>query len=416
MPRLSYTLLLSIFFPVIAIWIGIKCIRVPAFRKNVMQRFAWVKPIKGRNIWVHCASVGEIKAATQLIVGIIKDHPKHNIVITTTTPTGKDAANDLFGDSVIHSYFPLDLPIITNRFIAKINPEMVIILEREIWPNLLNSLKNKQVPVLLINARLSKGSFKKYLKISPRLINEALNNFRYIATQDIDSLNRYVRLGANPKFINNIGNIKFDIHQNPNKIDTNLSQIIGDRQVVVFASTHKGEDELIIEKLSSLIKFKPVVIIVPRHPERFDEVYNLAKRNGLSIIRKTSGMFVGNNQILLGDTMDEMLNYLSVSDIVFMGGSLNDTGGHNMLEPALLSKPIMFGPNVENFKDISEDLLNNNAAVKVCDVEELFQSIGKLLDNPELCASMGKNANEYLISNRGSIKKAQKIINEHGWT
>jgi len=207
MPRLSYTLLLSIFFPVIAIWIGIKCIRVPAFRKNVMQRFAWVKPIKGRNIWVHCASVGEIKAATQLIVGIIKDHPKHNIVITTTTPTGKDAANDLFGDSVIHSYFPLDLPIITNRFIAKINPEMVIILEREIWPNLLNSLKNKQVPVLLINARLSKGSFKKYLKISPRLINEALNNFRYIATQDIASLNRYVRLGANPKFINNIGNI-----------------------------------------------------------------------------------------------------------------------------------------------------------------------------------------------------------------
>ena len=284
-------------------------------------------------------------------------------------------------------------------------------MEREIWPNLLNSLKNKKVPVILINARLSKGSFKKYLKLSPNLINEALNNFTYIATQDIASLNRYVKLGANPDFIKNIGNIKFDIHNKLNKTDDGLSQTLGGRQVVVFASTHKEEDELIIEKLSNLSNFKPVVIIIPRHPERFNVVYNLAKKAGLSIIRKSSGMMIEHNQILLGDTMDEMLDYLSVSDIVFVGGSLNDTGGHNMLEPALLSKPIVFGPNVENFKEISEALLCNEGAVKVGDVDELFQSIGELLERPELCALMGKNAHKYLMSNQGATKKTQKIIN-----
>lgn len=375
-----------------------------------MQRFGFIKVVEGENIWIHCASVGEVKCATQLINKTILDYPKQNIVITTTTPTGRDVVHDIFGDRVIHLYFPIDLPVIVNRFVARSNPSMVIILEREIWPNLLNRLKKKNIPVLMINARLSKGSFKKYQRLTPNLIKEALSNFSYIATQDLSSLDRYIELGANTDSIDNIGNIKFDIQKASIDNNQEISKIIGDRRAVVFASTHKGEDELIITKLASLRNFKYLAVIVPRHPERFEAVHTLAINASLSVVKRSEDRQVGDSQVLIGDSMQEMLSYLSVCDVVFMGRSLNNTGGHNMLEPALLSKPIIFGPNIHNFKDIGHDLVNCQGAIQVADVDELFDNIIELFENPKLAVSMGESANQYLIANQGSIETAQTII------
>lgn len=409
MARFYYTLLLFLLSPFIFIWLIFKYISIPEFRINIIQRFGFISKISGKNILIHCASVGELKAATSVINNLLVNYPQHNIVITTTTPTGRNLALKTFNDKIHHLYLPVDIPFIINHFISVLNPCIAIILEREIWPNLLYALKSKNIPILLINARLSNGSAKRYLSLAPKLIKEALSSYTYIATQNSSSLQRFIQLGANPESISNMGNIKFDISSSAD-INNNIADLIPNRKTIVFASTHKGEDELIISKLSSLDEFPALVVIVPRHPKRFETVYNLAVDAGLSVIKRSSNSICNSNQILLGDSMDEMFAYFVASDIVFMGGSLDSTGGHNMLEPALLSKPIIFGPNVHNFKDIASDLIEKDASLQVNNVDELFDNVIDLINNPVKCSYLGNNANKYLMSNQGSVDKISILL------
>jgi len=412
MNQTLYSLIGYLLLPIMVLRLIIKGLKSPAYYQRIGERLGFVDKIPVPIIWVHCVSVGEFRAAIVLIDQLIQNYPEHRILVTTTTPTGSQAVINHYQSEVLHFYFPFDLPIIVNRYIKKINPKLCILLETEIWPNLVHALNTNNIPALLVNARLSQRSLEKYQKFAPNLAKQTLNKFTTVATQNQNSANRFIELGIDTDKVTVAGNIKFD--QNPSidkALTKKLKTIVGKQKIVVFASTHLGEESQII---NSYLKFKDdinaLLIIIPRHPERFKEVYKLAQKQGISITKRSQNKPCQDCQILLGDSMGEMMNYFDISDVVFMGGSLNNTGGHNMLEPAALAKPILFGPNVFNFAEISSDLLKQQGAVQAQNSDELFEKIVDLLGDEKQRKSMGRNAKKYFKSQQGAVKKLNQLI------
>jgi 3-deoxy-D-manno-octulosonic-acid transferase len=305
------------------------------------------------------------------------------------------------------------LPFIVGPFIKKINPVACILLETEIWPNLINNLNKKAIPVVLVNARLSERSFSKYQRFSSNLVQKTLNQLTLIASQNEHSSERFLSLGVSPNKVVTVGNLKFDSNEkdNPNTTQS-LQQMIGQRRVVVFASTREGEEKKIIKSyVNTKDKFDALMIIIPRHPQRFDEVYNLIVDSGLDVKRRSDGLRCDENtQVLLGDSMGELLSYYSVCDIAFIGGSLIDTGGQNMLEAAAASKPILFGPSVFNFEQIAQLLLEKDAAIQVDDADDLMKTISSLLLDDPKRQKLGENAKNLLEKHRGAIDRLMKLI------
>ena len=305
------------------------------------------------------------------------------------------------------------MPFIVGPFIKKINPVACILLETEIWPNLINNLNKKAIPVVLVNARLSKRSFSKYQRFSSNLVQKTLNQLTLIASQNEHSSERFLSLGVSPNKVVTVGNLKFDSNEkdNPNTTQS-LQQMIGQRRVVVFASTREGEEKKIIKSyVNTKDKFDALMIIIPRHPQRFDEVYNLIVDSGLDVKRRSDGLRCDENtQVLLGDSMGELLSYYSVCDIAFIGGSLIDTGGQNMLEAAAASKPILFGPSVFNFEQIAQLLLEKDAAIQVDDADDLMKTISSLLLDDPKRQKLGENAKNLLEKHRGAIDRLMKLI------
>ena len=414
MNRTLYSLVGYLLLPVMILRLIIKGIKSPLYSKRISERLGIIDTIPVPIIWLHCVSVGEFRASITLIDKLIKKYPEHKILITTTTPTGSKALTDHYQNQVLHLYFPFDLEFVVNKYIKKINPEVCILLETEIWPNLIHILNKNNIPTLLINARLSAKSLAKYQKLAPDLAKQTLNKLTLIATQNQNSAERFIELGANKSKVKNTGNIKFDQNPKTDKVASKeIKKIIGKRRVVAFASTHKGEEEKIINSYLKYSNIDALLVIIPRHPERFNEVYKLAKNKDINIIKRSSNKTAEDAQILLGDSMGEMMSYFDIADIVFMGGSLNNTGGHNMLEPAALAKPIIFGPNIFNFTEISADLLNKKASIQVQNADELFKEIVKLLDNDRKVRTLGENANQYFKSKQGAVKNIIDIIDKN---
>jgi len=382
----------------------------PTYQKRIGERLGFFKTISVDVVWVHCVSVGEFRAAVVLIDALIMAYPHYKILVTSTTPTGSKAITEHYQNRVFHLYFPFDVPFIIKRYLKKINPKACILLETEIWPNLIHNLHKQNIPTLLANARLSQRSLEKYQKMSV-FTKQTLNKLTLIATQNHNSTNRFKQLGAEK--VITLGNIKFD--QNPSvdlEVVAQLQKITGKRKVVVFASTHKGEEAKIIEAYTRN-PIDALMVIVPRHPQRFNEVYKLAKRKGLKISKRSDNTHCEACNVLLGDSMGEMMAYFKIADVVFMGGSLNDTGGHNMLEPAALSKAIIFGPNVFNFSEISADLLSQNASIQVQNADELLEKIAALLTDKANTKTLGDNANQYFKSRQGVVKNLIQEIKNH---
>ncbi len=390
----------------------IKGIKTPKFRQRINERLGLISKIKTPVIWVHCVSMGEFKAAIVIIDQLIKQYPNHQLLITTTTSTGSDAVINHYQNKVLHLYFPYDLPLIVRCYIKKINPKICLLLETEIWPNLIHELSKNNIPTLLINARLSQQSQEKYQKFTSNLIKQALNKLTLIAAQNQNSASHFIELGVQNNNVIMTGNIKFDQNTKPNTTIINeLQAIIGKRKTVIFASTHEGEETQIInEYLEHRHTIDALLVIIPRHPERFDAVYKLAQNANLNVVRRSENQLAKNAQILLGDSMGEMMPYFYIADIVFMGGSLNNTGGHNMLEPAALAKPIIFGPNVFNFAEISSDLLEQSAAIQIQSSVSLFKKIIMLLNDEKQCKVLGSNAQQYLCSKQGAVKNTLHLI------
>ncbi len=413
MNRSLYILLGYLLLPLAILRLLIKSIRSPDYSKRILERIGIVVDLPVPVIWIHCVSVGEFRAATVLIDRLITNYPDHRVLVTTTTVTGSRAVADTYNQKVLHFYFPFDVPIIVNRYIKKIKPSVCVLLETEIWPNLIHSLHKKNVPVVLVNARMSERSLKRYKKFSKKLSLQTLNKLSLIAAQNNNSMNRFIELGAKPKIVINSGNIKFDQKHSTNEyITKQISAFKYKRDVVVFSSTRKGEEAQIIK---SYLKYQgsinnALLVIIPRHPERFDEVYKLANKHKLGITRRSSNNPSPKNTILLGDSMGEMMSYFDVSDIVFVGGSLSNTGGQNMLEPAALSKPIIFGPSVFNFAEISSSLLSIGGAVQVQNSDELFETVIRLLENKKERQELGKNAYQFLLDQQGATDRIQEQL------
>ncbi len=412
MNRTLYSLVGYLLLPVMVLRLLVKGLKTPAYRQRIFERLGFINKIPVPIIWVHCVSVGEFRAATVLIDQLIKNYPDHRVLVTTTTPTGSQAVLEHYHSEVLHFYFPFDLPLVINRYIKQINPAICLLLETEIWPNLIHALDKNNIPTLLVNARLSQRSLEKYQKFAPNLAWKTLNKFTIIATQNQNSANRFIKLGADTGKVITTGNIKFDQNPSTDKaISKKLKTIIDKRKIVVFASTHKGEEAQIIDAyLNHKDNIDALLVIVPRHPERFNEVYKLAQKNQLNMVKRSSNKSCKDCDLLLGDSMGEMMNYFDIADVVFMGGSLNNTGGHNMLEPAALSKPILFGPNVFNFAEISSDLLEQNGAIQVANADDLFKSIILLLTDTKTAKTLGKNANQYFKSQQGAVDNLIKQV------
>ncbi len=413
MNRFIYTLLLYLSLPIAILKLIAKERKSPFRKAKLKNQLGFVTKTSGKVIWVHCVSVGEFNAARPLIDQILDIYPEHKLAITTTTITGAEAVRNHYQDRVIHYFFPFDLPFIVGPFVNKINPVACILLETEIWPNLINNLNKKAIPVMLINARLSERSLNKYQKFSSKLVQKTINQLTLIGSQNDPSSERFLSLGALPDKVVTVGNLKFDSNEkdNPNTTQS-LQQMIGQRRVVVFASTREGEEKKIIQSYVNLKdKFDALLIIVPRHPQRFDEVFNLIVDSGLKVKRRSDGLGCDESiQVLLGDSMGELLSYYSVCDIAFIGGSLIDTGGQNMLEAAAASKPILFGPSVFNFEKIAQLFLEKDAAIQVGDADDLMKTISDLLLDDTKRQKLGENAKNLLEKHRGAVDRLMKLI------
>ena len=413
MNRFIYTLLLYLSLPIAILKLIAKERKSPFRKAKLKNQLGFVTKTSGKVIWVHCVSVGEFNAARPLIDQILDIYPEHKLAITTTTITGAEAVRNHYQDRVIHYFFPFDLPFIVGSFVNKINPVACILLETEIWPNLINNLNKKAIPVMLINARLSERSLNKYQKFSSKLVQKTINQLTLIGSQNDPSSERFLSLGALPDKVVTVGNLKFDSNEkdNPNTTQS-LQQMIGQRRVVVFASTREGEEKKIIQSYVNLKdKFDALLIIVPRHPQRFDEVFNLIVDSGLKVKRRSDGLGCDESiQVLLGDSMGELLSYYSVCDIAFIGGSLIDTGGQNMLEAAAASKPILFGPSVFNFEKIAQLFLEKDAAIQVGDADDLMKTISALLLDDTKRQKLGENAKNSFEKNRGAVDRLMKLI------
>ena len=413
MNRFLYSLIIWLSIPIAILKILIKDSRHPSWKVKVINQLGLVKKISGKIIWIHSVSVGEFNASKSLVDLLFVNYPSYRIVISTTTMTGSLAVKNYYKSKATHCFFPFDSELIIKSFLKKINPEICILMETEIWPNLINQLKIKNIPTALINARLSEKSFHKYQRFSSKLISESLKNLSLICSQNTFSSERLVSLGANEEKLSTTGSLKFDSNESiDNEITNTLRQMIGERSVVVFASTRDGEEKLIID---SYLKFKeslnPLLIIVPRHPERFDTAFNIARDAGLKVKRKSiDSKCSEDTDILIGDSMGEMMGYYSISDIAFIGGSLSDNGGQNMLEAASLSKPIIFGPSTYNFEEVSKQLLDNDASIEVANADELMRTITELLTNDLRRQELGANARKFFNDNQGAVNKTLNLI------
>jgi 3-deoxy-D-manno-octulosonic-acid transferase len=413
MNRFIYTFLITLSLPFALLRTLLKDTKSSSWTRKLKNQLGYVPKTSGKVIWFHCVSVGEFNAAKPLIDKIFLKFPRHQIVITTTTITGSEAVESHYKKRVIHCFFPFDVPFIISLFLKKIKPIACILLETEIWPNLITKLKHQNIPTMLVNARLSDRSFKKYNKFSPKLVSSTLNSLSIICSQNESSSKRFISLGASRKNIIITGNLKFDSND-PNNLKTiqALKNITGDRKIVTFASTREGEEMQIIKSYLALkSKFNALLLIIPRHPERFNEVFNMAKENGLNVKRRSlAGHCEQDTDILIGDSMGEMMSYYSISDIAFIGGSLTNNGGQNMLEAASLSKPIIFGPSVFNFEEISKKLLDDGSAIQVSSAEELMKTISELLLDNEKRKLIGQSAKNTFENNRGATTKIFKAI------
>jgi len=423
--RLFYTLLHILLLPIILLRLFWKGTQFPNYRKRWKERFGYSIPKLNSSIWVHAVSLGEVIAAIPLIKELKKHYPHLNLVVTTTTATGSQKVSQTFtSNEIFHSYVPYDIPIIIKRFLNQINPLLVIIIETELWPNILHFCNQRHIPILLANARLSANSFRGYKKIR-WFTSSMLNNINLVAAQSELDAKRYLALGAKTECVETIGNIKFDITIPP-EIITKASQLrakLGkDRIIWIAASTHEGEEEEVLLALDKIKTNIPntLLILVPRHPERFQKVIELCYQYGFKTISyskdlsKITEPTIDNNIcILVGDIVGELLLFYAASDIVFVGGSLVDIGGHNLLEPAALSLPIITGKFLSNFQEISQILTAANALTYVTNHQELATAIINLSIDQQLRITQGKYALEVIKHNKGALNKLIQWVGSH---
>lgn len=417
MSRNIYNFFTFILLPFAVLRLLIKSFRQSGYRHNIGQRFGFFfssPRALGMHhpIWLHCVSVGELRGAHVLIEQLSKTFGKERLLITTTTPTGKQMFRQLYGDTIQHYYFPFDNPLVVNRWLKQIRPSICVLLETEIWPNLIDQLAHQNIPVILANARLSERSKNKYQRFSKKLSQEILEKLTVLSCQTQSDVGRFIELGSNVKQTHVGGNLKFD--PSFSNVNTELIKpLFSNRKAVVFASTHEDEERRIIHAYKQL-PIDALLVFIPRHPERFEHVFRLLTKAGLSVVKRSYNQPVDQStQALLVDSMGEVLPCYALAEIAFVGGSLIPRGGHNMLEAASLAKPVVFGESVFNFSENAAALENIGGAIKVSDEHSLMKTLQMLLAQPERCKDMGERAKQFCMKNRGASQRLADLIAQH---
>lgn len=385
-----------------------------AYLDRLGQRFGFGLPELERSIWVHAVSVGEVQAAAPLIRALAERFPDHEILVTTVTPTGAARVKALFGDSVHHAYVPFEFPHAVSALFRRARPSAALVMETEIWPNLYRGCGVRGIPLILVSARISPKSVPGYRKLLP-LIRETLSHGIIIASQSEQDADRFLSLGANPERTCVMGNIKFDLQHDEGVVtqgQAERARLFGERPVWIAASTHEGEEEIVLDVHEALRARHDdlLLVLVPRHPERFAAVRELIRRRGFSLVSRSEGRAAGEAVVFLCDTMGEVPVFYAASDVAFVAGSLVPIGGHNLLEPAALGVPIVTGPHNFNAQDIADLLISMGACLRVEGPAELIDAVSELLTNPDEAARMGRAGQQVLEENRGALQRLLVLL------
>lgn len=413
--RFLYNLLIYLLLlPVAGYWL-FRGVVNRSYRDRVGQRFGIAFPQLDKCIWIHAVSVGEVQAAVPLIRAIGKRFPDHEMLVTTVTPTGAARVEAAFGDTVSHCYIPFEMPSAVDKFFASVNPELALIMETEIWPNLYQGCGVRDIPLVLVSARISPKSVDSYRKFLP-LFRETLSHGIIIAAQSDADADRFRTLGASPVRTWVTGNIKFDIELPSDLVQHGRDfrqHTFGDRAVWIAASTHDVEEQQVLSAHQLLLEKYPdlLLVLVPRHPERFAAVGEMIDKAQLKKVARTEDSVCDSStKVFLGDTMGEVPLFYAASDVAFVGGSLVPIGGHNMLEPAALGLPVISGPHVYNAQEIADMFTEVGACSIVTDATELAGAVDELLADRNNAAARGSKGLEIVQRNRGALRRLLGLL------
>ncbi len=414
--RILYTSLFYLLIPFILFRLYWRGIKAPEYRKRWTERLAFYqKEYLGNVIWIHAVSVGEAEAVFPLVNRLQIIYPSSNFLITTTTPTGSARVQSVLADKVAHVYLPYDLPIVVKRFLAVFKPKIAIIMEKEIWPNLYAQCAKNNIPLMIINARLSANSARGYKKI-PGLIRPALANVSWLTTQTEEDKTRFIEIGAKVECIETAGNLKFDLTVDASLVQQALKikkDSFAGRFVWIIASTHENEERIFLEIYPQLKQQIPelLLLLVPRHPERFMSVKQLAEKMQFTTCMRSTGQpCTADTDVYIADTMGELKLLYGVADVCFVGGSMVPIGGHNILEPAAMGVPILFGPYMINFKEISRNVLALGAAIQCESKTEIIEILLQLFSDPDYSKEVAIKAKQFVKQNQGATIKTAGII------
>jgi 3-deoxy-D-manno-octulosonic-acid transferase len=410
MARFFYSLLLYLITPLIWVRLLWRSRKQPEYLQNLGERYGFYRQsVPGKLIWVHAVSVGETRAAQPLIEGLLARWPDHRVLLTGMTPTGRDAGRQVYGDKVIQAYLPYDYPDAVDRFFRYFSPAFGVLMETEIWPNLLAAGKRRKLPIFLANARLSARSARGYGRFAA-LASPAFSALAGVAAQTAGDAERITELGATAVEV--CGNLKFDVTPPVDKLALGREwrQATGLRPVWLAASTREGEEMLVLDAWRRMTVPDALLVLVPRHPQRFDEVAGLLQQHGLRSIRRSQGLPAADTQVWLGDSMGEMAAYFALADLAFIGGSLLPLGGQNLIEAAACDCPVVVGPHTFNFKQATEDAIAAGAALRVDSPEMLGVTVNRLLGEAAILAEMRVAARAFARAHQGATQRMLALI------
>lgn len=413
--RRLYSLLLLLATPLVLSYFGFRGLRDRRYLSRWNERLGWQRvPAGPYDYFVHAASLGEVNAALPLVNELLSRQPGARLLLTTMTPTGSHRVQELFGERVHHAYLPLDYSGAMRRLLSRAAPQVVVVVETEIWPNLYHHARREGIPLLIVNARLSRQSVRAYGRLQ-RLIKPALQGVEHILAQGERDAARFIRCGADPEKITQAGNLKFDIRLPASLLETGELLRTGwgvQRPVLVAGSTHEDDEAVLFEGFKQVLKSHPeaLLVLAPRHPERFTRAAQDAAAAGLSVARRSDSRLPGRAQCLVLDSMGELLNYYAAADVTFVGGTIADVGGHNLLEPAALGKPLLFGPHTAHVRETAVRLLESGAAQRVVTAEDVAFHLGQLFTLPATRDRMSQAGLSLVESGRGALQKTLQVL------
>jgi 3-deoxy-D-manno-octulosonic-acid transferase len=415
MIRAIYSLLTILMAPVACAVVLLRGFRDRAYWEHPGERFGWGRRLAAPALWLHAVSLGEVAAATELVRTLRARHPNTPFVLTTATPTGRARARALFGNDVDIRFLPYDTPGSVRRFLDRIRPRVAVILETELWPNLVLSCRRRDIPVVFASARLTAKSVSRYRRLGS-LFRDAVAASTLIAAQSPDDAERFIAVGAHPERTRVVGNAKFDIRAADSVFEKGRElrrAYLGSRPVWIAGSTHAGEEEQVLAAHQELRLTNQdlLLLLVPRHPQRFESVAALLTRLGIAFDRRSAATPVRPDaQVLLVDTVGELTALYAAADAAFVGGSLVPVGGHNLLEPAVLGVPVITGPYTANSKDIARRLIEQGGAVEVADPQALADAVRRFLQDPAARERAVRSAREFVDAHRGTVERLADLI------